>query len=297
MPTVLIIEDEQALIKLFSKYLQKNGFNIISSYSAEEALKITNSKNIDVVVVDIGLPGMSGLEFTKKVVHEYQTEVIVVTADSNHDYMESINIGATDFMLKPINPKELVGRIRKAINNRQLRLENIKYLKMLQTLVTTDELTQLNNIRKFNIIIEEECKRSSRYEYNLSLIFIDIDNFKLFNDSYGHTEGDNVLRIIGRIISNNLRGNDSAYRYGGEEFTIILPETNEERAMRVAERLRKLVQSERFKPKKNGDLVYITISIGITEFRHDERVSEFVDRADRAMYTSKQTGKNRTNVL
>lgn len=128
------------------------------------------------------------------------------------------------------------------------------------------------------------------------MLLLDIDNFKDFNDTYGHLEGDKILVRLGKIIKSCLRAMDSAYRYGGEEFTIILPGTHGEEARTVAERLRRSVSNEDFSDGKISDLK-ITISIGLTQYLIDEEVSSFVQRADQAMYQSKQSGRNKVSFL
>jgi two-component system cell cycle response regulator len=130
----------------------------------------------------------------------------------------------------------------------------------------------------------------------LSLLLLDIDNFKDFNDTYGHLEGDKILVRLGRIIKSCLRKMDTAYRYGGEEFTIILPGTHGEEAWTVAERLRAAVAAEDFTDGKISDLE-ITISIGLTQYRREEEISSFVQRADQAMYQSKQAGRNKVSFI
>jgi diguanylate cyclase (GGDEF)-like protein len=127
-------------------------------------------------------------------------------------------------------------------------------------------------------------------------LLLDIDNFKLYNDTYGHLEGDKVLVKIGQIIRSCLRTMDSAYRYGGEEFTVILPETTAQEANNVANRIRIAVELENFIPK-SGNVANVTISIGVTEYHNDEQLSEFIKRADQAMYLSKEKGRNTISSL
>ncbi|MCJ7773543.1 MAG: GGDEF domain-containing protein, partial [Desulfobacterales bacterium] len=134
------------------------------------------------------------------------------------------------------------------------------------------------------------------YKRPLSLLFLDLDYFKQFNDTYGHLEGDKVLIKISEIIMSCLRGLDTAYRYGGEEFTIILPETNGKEAGTVANRIRNTIGKEKFSPQ-NGDPVTVTISIGATQFNPNEEMSSFIHRSDKAMYMSKQNGRNRVTTL
>jgi two-component system cell cycle response regulator len=130
----------------------------------------------------------------------------------------------------------------------------------------------------------------------LSMLLLDIDHFKDFNDSYGHMEGDKLLVMISARILSCLRKNDSAYRYGGEEFTVLLPETTMVDAVLVAERIRETIERQMIHPE-SGVEVNRTISIGVTQYIEGERVSAFIERADRAMYLSKQKGRNRVSLI
>jgi len=143
--------------------------------------------------------------------------------------------------------------------------------------------------------LKEEIVRSKRYEKYPSLIFIDIDHFKNYNDNYGHPAGDVVLKTIGQLINSHLRVIDSGYRYGGEEFTIILPETDIYQARKVAERLQSVIKKHTFQP--NGEDVTITISVGVTQYKTGERILEFVERADKAMYSSKNNGRDQITCI
>ncbi len=165
----------------------------------------------------------------------------------------------------------------------------------LKRLVITDDLTGLFNQRYFYTQITKESERAKRHNRPLSLILIDIDLFKDFNDTYGHWEGDFVLKKIGEILLKNVRDIDMPFRYGGEEFTVILPDTNHEDAIIVAERIRKAVAQNVFYPfTLNGqpDVVSKTVSIGITEFREQDDMKSFVKRADNALYQAKKLGRN-----
>lgn len=156
----------------------------------------------------------------------------------------------------------------------------------------TDSLTKLYNSRHFFRQLRQEIERAKRYEEPLSLILLDIDNFKGYNDTYGHLEGDRVLAVLAEVIRANLRVADSAYRYGGEEFTVILPETEGENALPVAERLRKSFEETVLSPLPRTE-VHMTVSVGVTQYIPGEDDSVFIKRADSAMYTAKTSGKNR----
>lgn len=186
-----------------------------------------------------------------------------------------------------------IEELKSEINGRR-ETENklIKSEKKYKELSITDDLTQLYNSRYFYSKLEEEINRSVRYGHPLSLLLIDIDDFKILNDRYGHLEGDNVLNMTGKIIKDCLRKTDSAYRYGGEEFTIILPGTGFEAAVNAAERIRKQISSHKFTSSTNQEL-HITVSVGACRFKPEEEMKAFVKRADNAMYVAKQEGKNR----
>jgi diguanylate cyclase (GGDEF)-like protein/PAS domain S-box-containing protein len=155
----------------------------------------------------------------------------------------------------------------------------------------TDELTGLYNVRHFYAQLKSEADRASRYHRPLSMLMIDLDDFKNYNDSYGHLEGDKVLAGLGAMIRDNTRRTDSGYRYGGEEFTVILPETPAKYALIIAERLRMKSKNQVLSPVQ-AEKVQITVSIGISEYVPGEEISEFIKRADRRMYLAKEQGKD-----
>ena len=161
-----------------------------------------------------------------------------------------------------------------------------------RTLSVTDSLTELFNSRHFYDQLQLEIERSERYGHPLSLLLLDIDNFKKFNDTYGHLEGDEVLIRLGQVIRRCLRKTDSAYRFGGEEFTIILPETAGGAAIVLAERVREDFADEDFHPVDSPEAVRETVSIGVAQYLPHEGLRPFVKRADFNMYGAKEQGKN-----
>lgn len=170
----------------------------------------------------------------------------------------------------------------------QLRDNERKY----KELSITDDLTKLYNSRHFYDRLKLEMERTTRYHHSLSLLMVDIDDFKKFNDTYGHLAGDEVLAKTGKVIQNVLRDSDSGYRYGGEEFAVILPETSGPGAVQVAERIRKELAAMSI-PLSEKENRHITASIGVSELREREKSSEFIRRADRNLYAAKDAGKNR----
>lgn len=174
------------------------------------------------------------------------------------------------------------------LNNKQNELEKMAYV---------DALTGLWNRRYFDKTLEREATLTRRNKGDLSLVFFDIDYFKPFNDNYGHDAGDYVLSKLGKTVSKNIRTSDIACRYGGEEFTIILPDTNKEGGYIAAEKIREAIKDEKWE-YAGMDLGRVTISLGVSEYNHTDvtDVKSFVKKADEAAYAAKQAGRNRTFV-
>jgi len=180
-------------------------------------------------------------------------------------------------------------------NQSSLSLQNALLHGELERLSVTDRLTELYNHGYFQQRLDEELKRSVRFGHPMSLVMIDIDNFKEFNDNYGHPQGDEVLKAVSAIIRQNLREMDIAARYGGEEFVIVLPETETPGAVAVAERVRSDVETRLFKP--GGAAVNRTVSVGVATFpRHASNAIRLLEASDAAMYSAKRAGKNRVEA-
>jgi len=294
---ILIVDDDAEIKDSIHEFITKSGYNCITASSAEEAVELLKSNHVNVAIADIMLPGKDGLELTDNMKQKHDIDVIVMTGYSNeYSYEEVITKGASDLIFKPFRFEELLLRLKKVLKNRQLIKDRARVLDKLEKLAITDGLTTLYNLRHFYTQLEVEIGRCSRYGHSLSLLLLDIDNFKRYNDSYGHLEGDKVLVRLSQIIKSCLRTMDSAYRYGGEEFTVILPETKGEEAKNVANRIKRAVELERFLPEPDK-VVTITISIGLTEYFKNEQLSTVIKRADQAMYNSKAQGRNRISSL
>jgi diguanylate cyclase (GGDEF)-like protein/PAS domain S-box-containing protein len=190
------------------------------------------------------------------------------------------------------NPQSILGEGRDITERKKaeeaLKKSEQRYLE----LSIIDDLTQLYNSRHFHAQLEKEIERSNRYDQPLTLLMLDLDKFKDFNDIYGHVEGDDVLLRLGQVIKRCLRETDSAYRYGGEEFTIMLPMTTSEEGIVTAKRIQTELRKEAFSPVL-GQEVYITVSIGLAQYKPKEEMKAFVNRVDRLMYQAKKEGRDR----
>jgi len=292
---ILIVDDDHAIRNSVQEFLSIMDFKTHTAENAEQALSLLKDRHIDVVITDIIMNGMDGLEMTQVIKERYDTDVIVITGyTGDYSYEEAVNKGADDFIFKPVRFEELLLRLKRVLRERKLTRDRTQILERLKELAITDDLTKLYNSRHFYHQLENEINRFNRYQRPLSLLLIDVDHFKEFNDAHGHLEGDKVLNKVARLITSCLRTMDTAYRYGGEEFTVILPETTCDAALAVSERINAVVKNELFIEDSQRS---ISVSIGVTEYLSGENLTEFVRRADKAMYMAKEGGRNRTALL
>jgi two-component system cell cycle response regulator len=291
--SILIVDDDIAIKESVEEYLKILSYDVKSALNAREALTILETFDADVVLTDIMMQGMDGLELTKIIKAKYDIDVMVMTGFSaDYSYEEAVKTGASDFIFKPFRFEELDLRIKRVLRESATKKERAKLLHEMEKLAITDALTGLYNSRQFFRQIKQEINRYARYSRALSLLILDIDFFKNYNDTWGHLEGDKVLMHIGRIINSCMRSMDSAYRYGGEEFAIILPETGIEMACVVGARIKDKISAEIFTPEE-GKKASVTVSIGASEIITGEDFTDFIKRTDKALYKSKETGRNK----
>ncbi|ACL04526.1 response regulator receiver modulated diguanylate cyclase [Desulfatibacillum aliphaticivorans] len=293
---ILIVDDDIDVGNTLLKLVLAAGYNGVKAEDGEQALEILKNRQVDLVVTDIELPDIQGLELTNLITKEHGADVIVMTGfGEQYTYEDAIEQGASDFIIKPIKFSELSLRIKRVLRERAFDQEREKLMGKLQELAVTDGLTKLYNSRHFYETLDVEIRRARRYGRPLSLLLFDIDKFKNFNDTYGHIEGDRALARIARAVQDCIRLTDTAFRYGGEEFTVLMPETDEEEALgvgqRVCEEARDLVH------RVDGKDVHLTISVGVTQCIPGEDLADMVKRVDEAMYKAKRAGGNQVAAL
>ncbi len=287
---ILVVDDEEVIRTMLCQVVDQGGYQCMSASDSDEALQILENVNVDVVITDIRMSGLDGFELTEIIKKKHGADVIIITGyGGEYGYEEAMDRGASDFALKPLRPKEILTRLRRVLRERALLAERMRMEEQLRELTITDDLTKLHNSRHFFKQLQSEMDRALRYSHPLSLLLIDVDDFKHYNDTYGHLEGDKVLVSLGEVIQGCLRKNDSGYRYGGDEFTAVLPETRGEEATTVAERIREGFGAIVFSPAP-GVHANGTVSIGASEYKPGEGLQDFARRADKAMYQAKKRG-------
>lgn len=294
---ILIVDDDPQILNLLLEALHKDGHITQGVSCGEMALATMKQWQPDLVLMDQDMPGLSGLETLKKLRSlENYTSVIFVSAHATPQIIiQSLEAGADDYVSKPFNFAELRTRVKVRLRINDLQEELKQANEQLKEMVDRDYLTGLYNMRSMYERIDHELARAKRFKRQVAAIMMDMDFFKTVNDTNNHLFGSFVLTEVGKILQKNLREIDFAARYGGDEFLVILTETNEEGTKLVTERLRKAIESREF--KNEAHKTRLTASIGYAIFDPEEDLSaqDLVKRADRALYTSKNLGRNQVN--
>ncbi len=290
---VLIVDDAPDTLDIIQKLLSYEGYVVILATTGEEGVKKVEEEKPDVVLMDINLPGIDGTEALKKIrkINPIQSVIMLTAYATVDNAIRALKEGASDFVKKPFENEHLIHIVNQALEKYRTLRERNNLEEEVRRLSLTDDLTGLYNHRNFFKTLESELTRLRRQKTSLSLLMFDLDNFKKYNDAYGHLEGDRVLKKIGEIIKHSIRHNvDSGYRYGGDEFAALLIGASLEQALTIAERIRSTIETAGFED--------ITVSIGLAEYRDGFDLERFVKSADDAMYAAKHSGGNRvyTNV-
>ena len=293
---LLIVDDDEGVRSLLKDLLVESNYVVDTAFCGEEALKKIRVSTYDLVVTDLRMRGMHGLEVIKGVkAIDPGIDVIVMTGYASvNSAVESMKAGAVDYITKPFNSDQIRLVVDKSIERRKFqRLAGEReFYKILSSI---DGLTSLYNYRYFHQYLQMELEREKRYKRHLSLIMLDIDDFKVYNDCYGHPVGDLVLKNLATILRNATRGCDVICRYGGEEFAIILPETNKKESAIVCERIREAVENTDMVDEKGNAIGEIRVTVGLASFPVDaSNKNELIEKTDKALYQGKKAGKNCT---
>ena len=293
IPTVLIVDDMAANIAILSDLLQ-NSYKIKIAKSGQRALEIAKSKEKpDLILLDIEMPQMSGYDVCNILKSSSETRnipIIFVTAKNDTmDEEYGLNLGAIDYIKKPFHPAIIKIRVK---NHMDLKLKSDK----LEELSMIDSLTNIPNRRFFNENFEKKYREILRDKKSLALVMIDVDFFKLYNDNYGHWQGDECLRKVAQTLRKNLkRPTDTVSRYGGEEFVVLLKDIDSDGAKKVVQSLIDAVANLKIEHKYSTVAEFVTISAGLSIKESDEDISkeDFLKTADDELYRAKESGRNK----
>lgn len=291
--TILIIDDSPDIHQLLKVRLKNLDVSLAHALSGAEGMVKTEETQPDLILLDVHMPEASGFDVCRDLNANSSTQnipVIFLTGAADVDQkVLGFELGAVDYIQKPFDSAELNARVRAALRTK-------RFQDMLAQRAMIDGLTGLWNRTHFEMRLQDEVAATQRYDRPLSLIMLDVDHFKKLNDNHGHPFGDEVLQAVGEALAETARTSDSACRYGGEEFAVILRETNLEGALILAERLRKLIEGLTLRNK--GQDVQVTASFGVSCSELCMNPLDFSRRwlitsADGALYAAKHAGRNR----
>lgn len=303
---ILVVDDDLISRTIVQKYLTKAGFDVLCASNGNEAMALFNEQFCPIVLTDWMMPEVTGPQLCR-MIRETKTDgyvfiILITSRDSKTDIVSGLEAGADDYLTKPIHQAELIARINTGV--RILKLE--KSLKRandeIRLLSITDPLTGCFNRAYLGEQFPQELSRSQRYKHHLSVVLVDLDHFKKVNDTYGHQAGDLVLKSTAECLMGQAREKvDWTVRYGGEEFLIVLPETDCDGARIMAERVRVAVSNMRMQVAETQIQVTASFGVACVNFRQKQKpvvtMEELINKADEQLYRSKREGRNRVSVV
>ena len=294
--TILAVDDAKDSLLLLEHDLKEAGYQVITAESGDEALSLLQEKKVSLILLDMHMPGISGLTALQAVKAQKNIAhipvVMLSASDDETQIVASLEFGADDYVTKPYIPNVLLARIRNSLRLMEKTLE-------LESLALTDFLTKVNNKGSFQSLVEKVISQAKREQYIVSMAMFDLDFFKQVNDTYGHEIGDKALKNFAQILTDTFRDYDIIGRVGGEEFAVCLPNTDIEEAYNACERCRKTLEAYalRFEHKGKECQLSLSVSVGVTSAQGQSiDFDELLRVADHGLYKAKKNGRNQTVI-
>jgi diguanylate cyclase (GGDEF)-like protein len=291
-PKLLVVDDQRINILVLNELFRED-CDVFMATSGEQALQVCRAQLPDLVLLDVQMDGIDGYEVCRRLKADAESRnipVIFITAQGGEaDEVRGLQLGAVDFIAKPINPVIVRARVQTHLT---LKLQS----DILRSMALLDGLTGVANRRKFDEQLLRDWRQSQREQTSLSLILVDVDHFKRYNDHYGHQAGDAALQAVARVLTSTLRRpHDLLARYGGEEFVGVLPNTGLSEAVKLAERMQAGVRALNLEHSGSPEAQVVTISLGVATVvaRSDLAPQALVEAADQQLYAAKQAGRAR----
>jgi len=300
-PLVLLVEDNESDAELVRHFLKDLPLRIERLANGADAVELCQTGRVDLMLLDILLPGLNGFEVCRQVKGSEKGKdlpIVVITCLEDMDSrLKCIELQTDDFLVKPIVGRELQARV-KILLEKKKKLDMLRshYEEALNSAVV-DWLTGLYNHGYFKKFLDLEIKKSLRQRYPVTLIMIDIDNFKAVNDAYGHPTGDVILQELAQVVRKAVREVDLVARYGGDEFAVVLPYSDGHGALRVAHRIDEAIKTYGLSPQASARKTRLTVSMGVAGYPEDAvHVDGLIHSADQKLYTAKTRGKNQISA-
>lgn len=301
---ILVVDDNKFIREVVSAMIIDSGHIAVVANGHVQAMAALKKENIDLVLMDIEMPEVDGFTLTKMMRKEYTKwfPIIFLSSNDSEEYLtQGIDAGADDYLTKPIKQVILSAKLRAMERITKMKGALERANKQLEILSSIDPLTQILNRRGLEEVLASAWQINERQQGELSILMIDIDFFKPYNDNYGHPQGDKCLVQVANTLNETLnRATDSLARYGGEEFIVVLPFTPVEGARFKAKELSLALLSQKIKHEYSSIFPYVTVSIGIATTSaadHVANASELIKQADIALYQAKDQGRNRSSVF
>jgi two-component system, cell cycle response regulator len=310
---ILIVDDDPISRAILQEHLGACGHEVICADSTAQAMYILEKQIVQIVIADWIMPGLSGLDLCKWIRSRQWSQrvhiAMLTILDEPDRLVEAFEAGVDDFLSKPFDEAELLARLRawmRLVNMQQeliernqeaarLTTELIAVNKKLAELAAIDDLTGLGNRRQAIQRIEEHLALARRYGHPFTCALIDIDQFKRFNDTYGHGTGDRILKHLGNVLNQTIRHVDFVFRMGGDEFLVLLPQISVQEAVKWTERCQAALKAQPLQIESGP--VFLTISIGIAEYTPAaDTLDELLEIADNALYAAKESGRNTSRI-
>jgi two-component system cell cycle response regulator len=294
---ILVIEDRAESVAWFSSALS-SGHQVASADTFEEALVRVKGGDFDLIIVSLGMRGFDGLRLCsqlRSLPEGRHVPILVVVSDGDRRKLtQALEMGVNDYLTRPVDKNELVARVRTQLRKKRYADRLRHNVQLSLEMAITDQLTGLHNRRYMSRHLDTLVSNARKNARPLAFVIMDIDFFKQVNDTYGHDIGDEVLKEFANRISANVRGIDLACRFGGEEFVVVMPDTDLSFAYSISERLRQSIETTPVKISSAPHVLNITISIGIAGLEDGDASAEaLLRRADQALYRAKRSGRNR----
>ena len=293
--TILVADDEPINRTLIQRRLERAGYRVLVAENGREAVEAALGQLPDLIILDVMMPLMDGLEACRLIKDDEATRdvpVIFLSARDETDVkVRGLTLGANDYISKPFKAEELLARVEVAMRLKRERDDLRSTALVAQERAMTDALTGMLNRYGLQRVLTHEHAEARRYTRSLSCLMVDLDNFKTINDSFGHIAGDTALKQVAAILTQVVRRSDMVSRYGGDEFLVLLPETDLDGADALGEKIRASAASQIF--GDGSPHFQLTLSIGAATLADDESGNDMIARADMALYAAKEQGRDR----
>ena len=293
---VLVVDDLPVEAQKFAQVLHGDEYEVINAANGTEAMNVVGMHDLDMIVISLTLNGEDGLRLCSQIRSQEKTRQIpILLVDDNSDFkrtVKGLDLGANDYILRPFDKQELLARCRSQLKRKKFQDKLRANYETSLSMALVDSLTGLYNRRYLNAHLERMLEQREG-KRPLTILICDIDKFKSVNDTHGHPVGDEVLVEFSKRAVNAVRAIDLVSRMGGEEFVVILPDSNEEQAKMVAERIRLSIEAAAFSCEKGAKQLNVTVSIGGATAREGEAMEQLMQRADESLYRAKNEGRNR----